>query len=92
MIDLSALVDMAMVGAIVALTSVIKGAFKGKPAVKRWCPVIAFLLGTVGALAKTVPFAWQPFLYNAMILSSVATYVYSFGKVTVLGKAPRDGT
>lgn len=83
--DLATYMDMGVIGAILALTSVIKSLDKQEK-FTRFYPVIPLVLGIVAAVAKTVPFQWQLALENLIKYVGVSTYIFKFGKTTILNK------
>lgn len=85
MFDIMNLVDMAIVGAVIFAVELIKGFDKNNKYV-RFYPLIVAALGLLAALFKTEPFAWRTFGYNAMLYVAVPSYIYKFGKTTVMGK------
>jgi hypothetical protein len=85
MMELLGLMDMAIIGAVVAAMEIIKHADAEKKW-KRFYPLFVLVLGLLAAVSKTQPLVWQQFLYNAMIYVAVPSYVFKFGKTTLLGK------
>jgi hypothetical protein len=83
--DFMNLADMAIIGAIIAAMEVIKKS-DTKKKLQRFYPAFVLVLGCLAALAKTQPLAWQDFLYNVMIYVAVPSYIFKFGKTTILGK------
>lgn len=83
--DLLMLVDAAIIGAIMGIMEVIKVADKGKKLV-RFYPLFVGVLGLGAALAKTQPFAWQQCGYNVLLYVGASSYIFKFGKTTLLGK------
>jgi hypothetical protein len=85
MIDLLSFVDVAIIGSIMAIMEVLKSADdKGK--FSRLYPLFVLILGVTAALFKTVPLSWQAFGNNAIIYVGASSFIYKFGKTTVMGK------
>jgi hypothetical protein len=85
MIDLSSLLNMGIIGSIIALTKLITSMDKGRK-LERLYPAIPLILGIIAALFVTVPLEWQAYGANVLMLGPTAAYIYKFGKTTVLGK------
>lgn len=85
MMDLTNLgLDMLVVGGIISITKVVTS-YDKKKKYKRWYPVIPCLLGVVVAYFLTDPFLWKAFGNNVIAYVGAPTYLYKFGKTTVLG-------
>ena len=85
MIDFMNLIDMAIIGAIMGLMEVLKGFDKEKK-LARFYPLAVLLMGLAAAAFKAVPFTWQTFGYNTLLYVGASSFVFKFGKTTVLGK------
>lgn len=83
--DFLNLLDGALIGAIVAIMEVIKS-MDLKKKFTRWYPLIVLLLALVAAAFKAVPFTWQTFGYNAILYAGASSFIYKFGRTTILGK------
>ena len=83
--DFMNLADMVIIGAIIAAMEVIKKS-DTKKKLKRLYPAFVLVLGVIAALSKTQPLEWQGFLYNVMVYVAVPSYIFKFGKTTLLGK------
>ena len=83
--DLLSVVDMAIIGSIMAVMEILKG-FDKDHKIVRFYPLVLAVLGLVAALFKANPLTWQSFGYNAMLYVAVPSYIYKFGKTTILGK------
>jgi hypothetical protein len=77
--------DMLIVAAIIAATQVVK-AMDETGKFKRFYPIIVLFLGAAAAVIKTAPFTWQGLGYNLMVYICLPSYIYKFGKTTILGK------
>lgn len=78
-------VNMGVIGAIIAMTEVVKG-FDKEEKFKRFYPVIPLVLGTAAALFKTTPLTWQGYGENWLLYVGLSTYIFKAGKTTLLGK------
>ena len=78
-------IDMAIVGGIIALANVIKG-FDSANKFKRFYPVIPLALGLLAAYFKTDPFTWKTFGSAAIIYVGTSSYMFQFGKTTLLNQ------
>lgn len=78
-------VEMGMIAAILALTEVIKSFDTGK---KFWrlYPVIPLVLGVAAAFATADAITFQNVLEKSILYVGPATYIFKFGKTTVMGK------
>ena len=85
MIDFMNLVDMAIVGAIMGIMEVLKSFDKDRK-LTRWYPLAVLLMGLGAAAFKTNPFTWQTFGYNVLLYVGASSFIFKFGKTTVLGK------
>lgn len=83
--DLMNLLDAAVIGAIMAIMTVIKKVDKEKR-LTRFYPLFAGVLGLAAAAFKAQPFTWQNFGYFALLYVGASTYIFKFGKTTLLGK------
>ena len=77
--------DAALVGGIIALCNVIKG-FDKENKFKRFYPLLPLALGVASAYFKTAPFSWQAYGVNAIVYVGAASYLFQFGKTTILNK------
>ena len=78
-------VDTAIIGGIIALANVIKG-FDSANKFKRFYPVLPLALGLLAAYFKTEPFTAKAFGAAAIIYVGTSSYLFQFGKSTILGK------
>lgn len=78
-------INMAVVGGIIAITRIITTLDKENKLV-RYYPVIPAVLAVAVAAFQTEPFSWQAFGTNFFIYVGAATYIYKFGKTTLLNK------
>lgn len=85
MIDFLNVADAAIIGSIIALMEVIK-AIDSKQRLGRFYPLFVLMLGLAAAAFKTIPWTWQGFGYNAIVYAGASSFVYKFGKTTVLGR------
>ena len=83
--DLMNFIDAAIIGAIFAMVEVIK-AFDKERKAARFYPLIVLVMALGAAAFKAVPFNWQTFGYNAMLYAGSASFIFKFGKTTLLGK------
>ena len=83
--DMMNVVDMVIVSAIIAAMEVIKG-FDEERKLKRLYPLFVALLGIAAAVFKANPLNWQTLGYHMMVYVAVPSYVFKFGKTTILGK------
>jgi hypothetical protein len=85
MIDFGNLVDMAIVGSIIGLMQVVK-AMDTEQKMARFYPLFVMVMGVVAAATKTSPWSIQMFGYNSLLYVGASSFIYKFGKTTVLGK------
>jgi hypothetical protein len=85
MIDLSNLLDMGIIGAIIAIMQVLKS-FDVNKKFTRFYPLGVLILALAAAAFKSMPLTWQTFGYNAMLYAGTSSFIFKFGKTTVLGK------
>lgn len=78
-------VNMGVIGAIIALTELVKGLDKENK-YTRFYPIIPMVLGTVAALFKTTPLTWQGYGENWLLYVGLSTYIFKAGKTTLLGR------
>ena len=78
-------VNTGIIGAIIALTEVIKG-FDKEGKLKRFYILIPTVLGSLAALFKTVPLTWQAYGESWLIFVGLSIYIFKAGKTTLLGK------
>lgn len=78
-------IDTAIVGGIITLANVIKS-FDSEKKYKRFYTVIPLVLGVLAAYLKTDPFAWKAFGLYVIIYVGSSTYLFKFGKTTVLNQ------
>ena len=83
--DFLNVVDMVIVGAIMAAMEIIKSLDKEKKLCRLY-PLFVALLGVVAALFKANPFTWQTVGYQVMVYVAVPSYIFKFGKTTIMGK------
>lgn len=77
--------EMGMIAAILAFTEVIKS-FDKDNKYWRWYPVIPLVLGIVAAFATAESITFQKVLEKSILYVGPATYIFKFGKTTVMGK------
>jgi ABC-type glucose/galactose transport system permease subunit len=78
-------INSAIVGGIITLSNVIKS-WDPTNKYKRFYILIPTILGVLVAYLKTEPFMWKDFGTNIIIYVGSATYIFKFGKTTVLGQ------
>lgn len=78
-------VNIGVIGAIIAITEVVKG-FDKQGKFTRWYPLIPMILGTGAAFFKTVPLTWQGYGENWLLYVGLSTYIFKAGKTTLLGR------
>ena len=83
--DLMSVLDVAIVGSIFAIMEVIKAVDKNRK-LARFYPAMVLALGLMAAAFKANPFNWQTFGYNAMLYAGASSFIFKFGKTTLLGK------
>ena len=83
--DFMNMVDMVIIGAIMALMEIIKS-LDARKKYKRFYPLLVALLGVAAALFKADPLDWQTVGYQVMVYVAVPSYIFKFGKTTVMGK------
>lgn len=83
--DFTNLLDMGMIGAILMFTEFIKSLDKDNK-FTRFYPVVPLLLGVVAAFATAETITFQTVVAKIILYVGPATYIYKFGKTTVMGK------
>ncbi len=77
--------EMGMIAAILAATEVIKS-FDVNNKLWRFYPVIPLVLGIIAAFATADTLTFQKVLEKTILYVGPATYIFKFGKTTLLGK------
>lgn len=83
--DFMNMVDMVIIGAIMAVMEIIKSLDTGKK-FRRLYPLLVAVLGVAAALFKADPLDWQTVGYQIMVYVAVPSYIFKFGKTTLMGK------
>ena len=83
--DFMNVVDMVIIGAIMALMEIVKSLDANKK-YRRYYPLLVAVLGVAAALFKANPLNWQTIGYQIMVYVAVPSYIFKFGKTTVMGK------
>lgn len=84
--DITAIgIDTAIIGGIIALANVIKS-FDTENRFKRFYPLIPLGLGILAAYFKIDPFAFKPFGSLAITYVGISSYLFKFGKTTLLNQ------
>jgi len=78
-------VDTAIIAGIIALSNVIKS-FDGEKKFKRFYILIPLGLGILAAYLRTEPFSVKAFGSLAMNYAGIASYLFKFGKTTLLNQ------
>lgn len=83
--DLLSVLDMAVIGAIMGIMEVLKAIDKDKK-MWRFYPLVVLVLALGAAAFMARPFNWQTFGYQALIYAGSSSFIFKFGKTTLLGK------
>lgn len=85
MIDFANILDMAVIGAIMGIMEIVKG-FDKDHKMWRFYPLFVLILALGAAAFMARPFNWQTFGYQALVYAGASSFIFKFGKTTVLGK------
>jgi len=85
MVDFVNVLDAAVIGSIMGIMEIIKAADKNHK-LGRFYPLFVLILALAAAAFMARPFTWQTFGHQALVYAGSSSFIFKFGKTTVLGK------